>query len=662
MQKEILSRYEFLIKEITRHDELYEAGYPEISDGEYDDLYFELLTIEKENPTEINPNSPSQKVNTSLVDSLEKKTHSTPMLSQSKIKTREEVKEFVNDMKGSIIGEEKLDGLTIVLEYDGGRLSCATTRGNGYVGEIVTHNLKTFKNVPKVIPFKKHLELRAEALVPFAEFIRININGEYSNPRNLASGTVRQLDSKICAGRKMIAKVFDLVVAEGMTFDNDVQAMEWIKSLGFETVYYEVFERTEDIVERIISFIDNYENSKRKTLEYMIDGLVFKTVDYKEREKLGYTSKWPRWATAFKFKSQEATSILRKVDWQVGKTGKVTPVGIFDKINIDVDVERATLNNFNMIKEMGLKIGDSITVIRSNDVIPKITNVIKSKRNGSEKDIEIPTTCPCCGSKLEIIGPDLFCVGANCQAQIERKIINFASRNAMNIKALGKETVSLFYKEGFLTKVEDIYTLSNYKDEICNLEGFGEKKYQNIIDNVELSKSKDLVNLLIALSIPLVADTTAKNIAKYFKDIDTIISKTKDKDSFIEECKNIEDFGDEKSLSLYEFFTNKRNLELIKFLKDKGICTKADIVETTTNDFITGKIFVITGDLETFANRNALKSYIEEHGGKVSGSVSKKTNYLINNDINSTSGKNKDAKALGVEIITEATFIEKANM
>lgn len=662
MTKEVLDRYNFLISEITRHDELYEAGVPEIGDGEYDDLYFELLSIERKNPNEINPNSPSQKVNTSMVDGLEKKEHSTPMLSQSKIKTREEVKKFVcEDVKGDIIAEEKLDGLTIVLEYEGGRLSCATTRGNGYVGEIVTHNLKTFKNVPKVISFKKSLKLRAEAMVPFAEFLRINVDGTYSNPRNLASGTVRQLDSKICAERNMIAKVFEVVEAEGMTFENDKDAMDWVKSLGFDMVHYEVFKRDENILDNIIKFIENYETSKRATLEYMIDGLVFKSIDYKEREELGYTSKWPRWATAFKFKAQEATSVLRSVDWQVGKTGKVTPVGNFDKVNIEVDVERATLNNLDMIKAMGIKIGDYITVIRSNDVIPKITNVIKSKRDGSEKDIEIPTICPICGAKLEINGPDLYCTGTDCQAQIERKLINYASRNAMDIKTLGKETVSLFYEKGFLTKIEDIYTLEVHKKEICELEGFGEKKYNNLIKGIEESKNKDLINLLIALSIPLVADTTAKNIAKYFGDIDNIISKTSDKDNFFEECKNIEDFGPEKTSSLYAYFTSKENINLINFLKSKGISTKANIKATTENNFITGKIFVITGDLETFSNRKALKIYIEEHGGKVSGSVSSKTSYLINNDITSTSGKNKDAKSLGVPIISEADFIRLSN-
>lgn len=660
IDKDTLTRYEFLIKEITRHDELYEQGTPEIGDGEYDDLYFELLTIEKTYPEIISKDSPSQKVNTVLVDSLEKKTHSVPMLSLNKIKEVDDLISFINDIKGDIIAQEKLDGLTVVLEYDNGELVCATTRGNGYIGEVVTHNLKTFKNIPKKIPFKNHLELRAEALVLIKEFERINNEGgNYSNPRNLASGTLRQLDSKICAERNMKAYIFDLVYAEGMNFNTDIEALEWLESLCFEIVPYKVFKKEDkDFLQNIKDYVSNYENSIRKTLDYMIDGLVFKSNDYKEREVLGYTAKWPRWATAFKFKAQEATTELIDVVAQVGKTGQITPVAVFNKINIEVDIERATLNNYRLIKEMDLKIGDTITVIRSNDVIPKITNVIKSKRTGKEIDIQVPDKCPICGSKTEFIGENLYCIGTNCPAQIKGSLLNYVSRNAMDITGLGKETIEDFYEKGFLRTIQDIYKLSEHEEEICNMNGYGKRKYQNIIKSIDKSKTKELSNLIYALSIKLIGETTAKEIAKHFKDVDKIIELAKDKDAFIEECYKIDDFGVEKTNSLYNYFSNEANIELINYLKDQGINTKETVVEVKENSFLAGKTFVITGTINHFNNRKELETFIKNNGGKCSGSVSKKTSYLINNDITSTSGKNNEAKKLGIPIISEEQFLE----
>ena len=660
MKKAILERYEFLIKELTRHDELYEQNMPEIGDGEYDDLFFELLTIEKDNPEIINKNSPSQKVNTVLVSSLEKKKHSTPKLSQNKVKSIVDLFKFLKDLKGDIIGGEKLDGLTIILEYNNGKFICATTRGDGYEGEVVTHNVKTFKNVPKRISFKGHLEIRAEALVLIKEFERIIAEGsDYSNPRNLASGTIRQLDSKICAERNMEAKVFELEKVEGKEFSSDVEALEWLRSLGFDICNYKLFKRGSNFLKEIEDYVNDYENKTRKTLNYMIDGLVFKSNDYKERKDLGYTSKWPRWSVAFKFKSQEATTQLLDVVPQVGKTGQITPVAILKKVNIEVDIERATLNNYKMINKMGLKIGDTVVLIRSNDVIPKITTVIKTKRTGKETDIVTPDNCPVCNSKTEFIGEHLYCTGTNCPAQIKGSLLNFVSRGAMNITGLGKKTINDFYEKGFLNTIQDIYKLSEHKEEICKMDGYGEKKYINIINSIEKSKSKELNNLIQALSIKLIGASSSKDIAKHFKDIDKIIELAKDKEKFVEECLKINDFGPEKTNSLYVYFSDKENNKLIKFLKDQGLKTKETIVEKSSeNKFIKGKIFVITGDVNHFKNRNELKDFIENNGGKCSGSVSKKTSYLINNDVDSASSKNNKAKELEVPIISENEFLE----
>lgn len=650
-------KYNFLIEEITKHDELYEMNIPEIDDGQYDDLYFELLTLENNNPQIISKKSPSQKVNTVLVDSLEQKKHATPMLSQNKIKTKEEIEKFIEkDISKEVLGQEKLDGLTIVLTYNEGELKEAVTRGNGYIGEVVTHNLKTFKNVPQKISFKNELVLRAEALILIKEFEKINITGEYSNPRNLASGTIRQLNSKICEKRNMIAKIFEIVSVEGKNFEKDSEQLEWVRSLGFDIVSYQLFERDSEILNKIYSFVDEYANNKRKTLEYMIDGLVFKSNDLKEREKLGYTSKWPKWATAYKFKAMEATTVLRKVINQVGKTGVITPVAIFDKVNIDTNIEKATIHNYGIIKALDLKIGDTITVIKSNDVIPKISNVIKNKRSGHEIEIKAPDVCPVCGSKVEIINDLLYCTGINCPAQIKETLKQFCSRNALNITGLGKETINDFYDTGILRKIEDIYNLENHKDEICNMPKMGLKKYQNIILSVENSKTMDFNNLLLGLSIKLIGDSRAKDIAKHFKNIDNILESVKNKEDFFEECLSLDDFGPERTTSLYNYFTNPDNINLINYLKSKGVNMKTFIQKEEENVFIKDKIFVITGETEIWKNRKDLKIFIENHGGKCSGSVSKKTSYLINNDNTSQSSKNKTAKELNIPIITEIEF------
>lgn len=651
------SRYLYLVKEITRHDELYEAGIPEIGDGEYDDLYFELLTIEREHPDWIVPESPSQKINTVLVSELEKKEHETPMLSQQKTKTKEGVADFVSDINGDITVGEKLDGLTIVLEYEDGKLSCATTRGNGYVGEIVTHNVLTIKNVPKMISYKGKLVLRGEALMPISEFERINVNGEYSNPRNLASGTLRQLDSSICAERGMIIKIFDLVT-ELDDFDNDTDALNWVASLGFDVVPNKLFKKENNMTDNIMDYIYSYENSIRKTLPYQIDGMVLKANDYGIRKALGYTSKWPRWGIAYKFKAQEASTTLRDVEHNVGKTGKITPVGIFDKIIIDdVEITRATLNNYNLIEKMGLMINSNILVIKSNDVIPKITSVVSSPTDGTAKKIQYPKTCPVCGSKTEFIGENLFCTGTNCPAQVKMSLINFCSRNALNINGLGEETISDLYDRGFITSIQDIYNISDKEEDICEIKGYGKKKIDKIKKSVEDTKNKTLDNLLTALSIKLIGKESAKLIANEFKSLDELVNAAKDKDSFVERCLTIEDFGENKTNSLYNYFSDTNNCNLIKFLQSKGVNPVVVTSSSTKNAFIDGKVFVITGELNVY-KREELKKFIEANGGKCTGSVSKKTNYLINNDLTSTSSKNETAKSLGIPIISEATFIE----
>ena len=351
MEIQVLERIELLRKEVEKHDKLYDDNRPIISDSEYDELYLELEKLEREHPEYYDVNSPTQKIVTTIVENLEKVTHRKPMLSQQKVTTEEEVVDFVNKYNSDILIEEKLDGITIVVAYDNGRMVEAVSRGNGYIGENLFHNVKHFVNLPKVIPFKNRLELRAEAVLPFADFKRINVDGKYSNPRNLVSGSLRQLDSSNVAGKGFKAIVFDLVYAEGENFDYDIERLEFLKEQGFETVETRIFRSTD--LSLIKEYIKNYEHNIRKTLPHMIDGLVLKINNLALREELGYTSKYPRWACAYKFKSLDATTKLIGITDQVGKTGQITPVAELETVNIDgVNISRATLHNYSNVEKL----------------------------------------------------------------------------------------------------------------------------------------------------------------------------------------------------------------------------------------------------------------------------------------------------------------------
>ena len=389
MKSEVLKRIEFLREEVAKHDRLYDENRPIISDSEYDELYLELERLEREHPEFYDANSPTQRIITTIVDSLEKVRHRVPMLSQQKITTEEEVVDFVNKNKGTILVQEKLDGITIVLAYKNGRLVEAVSRGDGEIGENLLHNARHLVNLPKVIPFKERLEVRAEAILPYEDFERINIDGKYSNPRNLVSGALRQLDSSNVAGKGFKAIVFDLVYAEGMTFERDVDMLGFLKEQGFDVVETKAFEMGE--IDKLLDYIKDYENNTRKTLPYMIDGLVLKVDNITLREQLGYTSKYPRWACAYKFKSMDATTKLIGITDQVGKTGQITPVAELETVNIDgVNISRATLHNYGNIRDKDIRINDTVVVARANDVIPQVVQSIKDLRDGSEIIKEFP--------------------------------------------------------------------------------------------------------------------------------------------------------------------------------------------------------------------------------------------------------------------------------
>lgn len=652
------SKINFLRKEISKHDILYSKNQPIITDTEYDNLYMELEKLERENPEFYSADSPTQKIVTAIVDSLEKVEHRKPMLSQQKITTEKEVIDFLLKNKSDVLVEEKLDGITIVLTYENGRMIEAVSRGDGYIGENLLHNVIHLVNLPKIIPYKNRLEIRAEAILPFKDFEKMNVDGKYSNPRNLVSGSLRQLNSENVKGKGFKAIIFDLIFIENISFKNDTERLDFLKNQGFEIVTTKIFNL--DQVGDLLNFIKSYENNIRKNLSYMIDGLVLKINNLTLRKELGYTSKHPRWACAYKFESVDATTKLIGITDQVGKTGQITPVAEIETINIEgVNISRATLHNYKNIKNKDIRIGDTVIVTRANDVIPQIIQSVKDLRNGSEMIKEYPQKCPICNSITEFDGTHLYCTGVSCTPQLEGKLKHFASRDAMNIDGLGEKTVEEFFERGIIKIIPDIYKLEEKEEEICAIKGFGKKKFDRLIRGIEESKSRDLHNLIYGLSIKNIGRTASKELVNEFNSIENIIKTSKDKNKFKERLLNIKDFGEIMSDNMVNFFMNEENIEIIEELISLGINSKIQ-EEITEKRLLTleGKVFVVTGNVFYFKNRKELQAKIESLGGKVTGSVSKNTDYLINNDIESNSSKNKRAKELNIPIVSEKYFIK----
>jgi DNA ligase (NAD+) len=653
----IKARIEALREEVAKHDRLYEANKPIITDSEYDRLYMELVDLELKYPEFLTPDSPTQRIITTVVDGLKKVAHSQPILSQEKVTTEEGILKFCSKSNSRILVQQKLDGLTVVLTYENGVLKQAVTRGDGYIGEEVTHTVRTFRNLPKAIPFKGKLEVRIEAIIPFADFERINVNGEYSNTRNLASGTVRQLDARIASERNMRGIAFDLISAEGKEFETDVEMLEFLKEQGFDVVPYEVFENTEEGRQALIEYCTTYDDTIRPTLEYMIDGLILKFDDLSVREELGYTAKHPRWSCAFKFESLDATTTLRNVVNQVGKSGQITPVAEFDTVTIaGVNIHRATLHNFGIIKEKDIRIGDRIIVARGNDVIPKVVKSIKETRTGNEQIIEPPLHCPACGAPTEWDGENLYCTGLDCRPQLEAKLEHFVSRKAMNIDGLGDKTIQILLEKGLISSVTDIYKLKEKEAEIIFIEGFGKKKFDKMIEGIEKSKENPLHKVLFALSIRNIGESASKEIAKVFKNMDEILELSQNVPAFREKLLSIKDFGKKRANSMIEFFTNPHHIEIIRELQRLGLKMESEYQGTSAGNPLEGKIFVITGTLSK--GRDEFKSLIESLGGKVSGSVSKKTSYLLMGKEAEGSTKHKKALELGIPIINENDFYQ----
>lgn len=629
-----------LREEVMKHDLLYDEGTPIITDSEYDQMYYELVSLEEKHPEFADENSPTKRIYSVVVDSLKKVKHSTPMLSQDKGHTEEDIVKFANKSDDEIIAGDKEDGLTIVLKYNNGIYYEASTRGDGYIGEDVTHTVRTITNLPKKISFKGYLEVRAESVIPFSEFERINVDGKYKSPRNLVSGSVRTLNANIAKERGLSIIAFDLVKAEGITFEKDTEQLEFLKEQGFNVVPYKVFKNTPEGIKELIQYCLTYNKEVRPTIPHMIDGLVLKFNNLAVRESLGYTSKFPRWGFAFKFDSLDATTKLLNIVETVGKSGQITPNGIFEPVEIDgVTIQKASLANYDNIKERDIRIGDTIVVARANDVIPQIVSAVTELRDGTEKEILPPTCCPVC--KGEVVKEEdnvhYFCINSTCSAQQERILKHFVSRNAMNIDGLGAKTVETFYEKGILSSISDIYTLKDNLDKLSVLRGFGEKKIQKMLSGIEESKHVPLSKFLYALAIPNVGSSTGKDIAKKFKTMRHLIELSKDPVVLKTELMKIDGIGETVASSMVSYFEESHNIELIEFLYSIGFTMMEEVEEIIASEEIEGKIFVITGSLSK--PRNDIKKEIEARGGKVSGSVSAKTNFLVLGGYNHVTGE-----------------------
>ncbi len=650
-----IDRMKELIEILTAASRAYYAEDREImSNFEYDKLYDELCSLEEKTGTVL-AGSPTSQIGYEAVDELPKEAHESPMLSLDKTKDREALRDWLGDKEGLL--SWKLDGLTIVLTYREGRLFKAVTRGNGEIGEVITPNAKTFVNLPHVIPYKGELILRGEAVISYSDFDKINesiedTDAKYKNPRNLCSGSVRQLNNEVTAARNVRLFAFTLVKADGVDFNNSrADQMEFLNKQGFEVVEYHMVNKS-DILDRIQYFADSVAGN-----DIPSDGLVLTYDDIEYGRSLGRTAKFPRDAIAFKWQDELKETRLLEIEWSPSRTGLINPVAVFEPVELEgTTVQRASVHNVSIVKELQLGIGDRITVYKANMIIPQIAeNLTRSGSFDAEGYSIIPCKCPACQGQTEIRKINdteaLYCINPECPAKKIKAFTLFVSRDAMNIDGLSEASLEKFISEGYIHEYADIFRLDRHKDELCKLEGFGEKSYNNLISAIDSSRNVQLPKLIYSLGIINVGLANAKIICREFDfDIDKV------RHASVEELSGIDNVGEVIARSFVDYFADDRhNRELDELLKELTIeVPKLD----SSNEAINGKTFVITGSLEHYENRNALKDLIESKGGKVSGSVSAKTDYLINNDLTSNSSKNKKAKELGIPIITEEEFIK----
>ena len=643
-------RIKDLVELLNKANKAYYQEANEImTNFEYDKLYDELVGLEKETGMVLS-NSPTVNVGYQVVSQLPKEQHNSPMLSLDKTKEVGALADFAGDRKCLL--SWKMDGLTVVLTYENGELVKAVTRGNGLVGVVITNNAKTFKNIPISIPYKGRLTLRGEAIIKYSDFEQINreiedADSKYKNPRNLCSGSVRQLNSQVTAERNVNFVAFALINADDVDFGNSIeQQYKWMESQGFQVVEYRVVTRNsmEDAVK--------YFAGKIQTYDYPSDGLVLMFDDIEYGLSLGTTAKFPRNGIAFKWEDEQAETTLKYIEWSPSRTGLINPVAVFEPVELEgTTVSRASVHNISIMEELELGSGDRIKVYKANMIIPQISeNLTKSGID------DLPKECPVCGHATEVKAENgiktLYCPNSQCPAKHVKLFTLFVSRNGMNIDGLSEETLEKFIDAGYIKEFADIFHLDRYYEEIVATPGFGQKSYDNLMDSVEKARNVELSALIYSLGIPNIGSANAKLICKAFNN-----NIEKIRNASVEELIEIDGIGEIMAEKFCQYFADEDNIKkLDNLLKEVNI---AEPEENTTPQNMDGLTFVITGSVEHFANRNELKSYIEKHGGKVTGSVSAKTNYLINNDAMSASSKNKKAKQLGVEIVTEEVFLER---
>lgn len=632
----------------------YKYDNPIISDKKYDDFLDELISLENDTGIIMN-DSPTQHVQGEVLDSLKKVKHSKQMLSANKTKDMNDIKQFISDKK--VVVSWKLDGLTIVLRYKNGNFVQAITRGrDGLIGEDVTHTIKHCSNIPMKIKYCADLEVRGECVISWNNFEKINetLHTKYSHPRNLAAGSVRLLDSNLSKERNIRFIAFELnqeywpshsqqYDSENQLFDTIDKTFNYLKECGF------------DVVEHVVCDKSNIQNIFNhfvpKEYEFPVDGLIVKYNDYYYGQSLGVTSHHPLDMIAFKWKDETYETVLRNVEWNTSKTGLINPVAIFDEIELDgASTTRATLHNVSCIEDLQLGIGDRITVYRSNMVIPKVDDNLDRSNT-----LEIPTKCPSCGSETTILNENgsktLHCFNDNCPSQKLSKFVHFVSKDGANIDGLSEATLEKFINLGWLNELKDIYHLDKYSEKLSHLSGFGKRSANKLYKNIELSRQISLNNFLTSLSIPLIGKTACKTISTYLHaSISDFMSKIKDGFDWT----ILDGFGQAMNDSIYKYFD--KNVGMVdELIKEFEFAAPESSNEKNSN-LLKGLNFVITGKVRLFKNRSEIKELIESCGGKVTGSVTSKTSYLINNDVNSSSNKNKKAKQLGVPIISEEQF------
>lgn len=647
---DVKERMKELIERLNEASKAYYAQDREImSNYEYDALYDELTALEDETGI-VMSNSPTVNVGYEAVDKLPKERHEKPMLSLDKTKDREELKNWLNGKEGLL--SWKLDGLTVVLTYEDGKLTKAVTRGSGEVGEVITGNAKVFKNLPHKISYQGKLILRGEAVIKYSDFEKINekiedVNARYKNPRNLCSGSIRQLDSKITAERNVHFMAFCLVIADEVDFHNSrEEQFLFLQKQGFDVVEY-----VKISPDTILQAITDYEE-KIQTYDIPSDGLVLTYEDIAYGQSLGRTAKFPRDSIAFKWKDEIKETILSEIEWSPSRTGLINPVAIFEPVELEgTTVSRASVHNVSILRALELGIGDHITVYKANMIIPQIAENLTKSNN-----LTIPEKCPCCGGETQLKQMNevqsLYCMNPNCDAKKVKAFALFVSRDALNIDGLSEATLEKFLAKGFLHTFVDLFYLSRYEDEITKMEGFGDKSYQNLITATMNARTTTLPRVIYGLGITGIGLANAKMLCREFAyDVDNMI------DADIKQLSEIDGIGEVLASAFYSYFHVEENRTLLYDILKELTIEKEEI--DYSNEQINGKSFVVTGSLMHFENRDELKAKIESLGGKVTGSVTNKTTALINNDIASNSSKNKKAKELGIPIVTEEQFMDE---